>query len=70
MFFFKFSNKRLSPRTGELHVGEVRFAIRAAQVDYLRTQFSSTDALSTGLFGNTNGRQNNFRYSAGIVFRF
>src|SRR5207253_207432 len=46
------------------------FAIRAAQVDYLRTNFSSADALSTGLFGNTNGRQNSFRYSAGIVFRF
>ena len=56
---------------GGVDIGLSRhFAIRAAQVDYLRTQFSSADALSTGLFGNINGRQNNLRYSAGIVFRF
>src|SRR5438309_369221 len=56
---------------GGVDIGLSRhFAIRAAQVDYLRTNFSSADALSTGLFGNTNGRQNSFRYSAGIVFRF
>jgi len=56
---------------GGVDIGLSRhFAIRAAQVDYLRTNFCSADALSTGLFGNTNGRQNSFRYSAGIVFRF
>lgn len=56
---------------GGVDIGLSRhFAIRAAQVDYLRTQFRSADALSAGLFGSTNGRQNNFRYSAGIVFRF
>jgi hypothetical protein len=46
------------------------FAIRAAQVDFVRTQFSSLDALSTGLSSSTNGGQNSFRYSGGVVFRF
>ncbi|HEV2728488.1 MAG TPA: outer membrane beta-barrel protein [Terriglobales bacterium] len=56
---------------GGVDIGLSRhFAIRAAQLDYVRTNFSSADALSTGLFSNTNGRQNSFRYSAGIVFRF
>lgn len=45
-------------------------AIRAAQVDYVRTQFSTTDALTTGLSSSTNGGQNSFRYAGGIVFRF
>jgi hypothetical protein len=47
-------------------------AMRAVQVDYLRTQFNAADALTTGLFNNNlaNNRQNNFRYSTGIVFRF
>jgi opacity protein-like surface antigen len=34
-----------------------RFAVRLAQADFLQTRFSSTS-------------QNNFRYSAGIVFKF
>jgi hypothetical protein len=46
------------------------FAIRAAQVDFLRTQFSSVDAFSTGLSSSSNGGQNSFRYSGGVVFRF
>ena len=46
------------------------WAIRAAQVDYLRTQFNSTDALSTGLSSSLQNRQNSFRYAGGIVFRF
>jgi hypothetical protein len=46
------------------------FAIRPAQVDFLRTQFSSADAFSTGLSSSSNGGQNSFRYSAGVVFRF
>jgi peptidoglycan-associated lipoprotein len=45
-------------------------AIRAAQVDYLRTQFNATDALTTGLSSSLGNRQNSMRYSAGIVFRF
>jgi opacity protein-like surface antigen len=45
-------------------------SIRAAQVDYLRTQFSATDSLATGLSSSLNNGQNSFRYSAGIVFRF
>ena len=46
------------------------FAIRAAQLDFLRTQFSSLDALSMGLANSSNGGQNSFRYSGGVVFRF
>jgi Outer membrane protein beta-barrel domain len=46
------------------------FAIRAAQLDFVRTQFNSLDALSTGLANGTNGGQNSFRYSGGVVFRF
>lgn len=45
-------------------------AIRVAQVDFLSTQFSTTDALTTGLSSSTGNRQNSFRYSGGIVFRF
>jgi len=47
-----------------------RFAIRAVQIDYLHTQLSSFDALSTGFFNGIGGHQNSFRYSAGVVFRF
>jgi hypothetical protein len=45
-------------------------ALRAAQLDLVRTQFSPTDALSTGLPTSTSGAQNFLRYSGGIVFRF
>ena len=45
-------------------------AIRAVQVDYVRTQFSATDALTTGLSSSLGNRQNSFRYSTGIVLRF
>lgn len=56
---------------GGVDIGLTRhLAIRAAQVDYLRTQFSATDALTTGLSSSLSDRQNSFRYSAGIVFRF
>jgi hypothetical protein len=56
---------------GGLDIGLTRhFAIRAVQVDYLRTQFNATDALTTGLSSSLGNRQNSFRYSAGIVFRF
>ena len=46
------------------------FAIRPVQLDLVRTQFSPTDALATGLSSSTNGTQNFLRYSGGIVFRF
>ena len=56
---------------GGIDIGVTRhIAIRAVQVDYLRTQFSATDALLTGLSTSLNNSQNSFRYSAGIVFRF
>jgi hypothetical protein len=56
---------------GGVDIGISRhWAIRAAEVDYLRTQFNSTDALSTGLSSSLQNRQNSFRYAAGIVFRF
>jgi hypothetical protein len=46
------------------------FALRPAQVDLVRTQFSPTDALTTGFSTSTSGAQNFLRYSGGIVFRF
>ncbi len=56
---------------GGVDIGLTRhLAIRAVQVDYIRTQFNSIDALTTGLSSSLGNRQNNFRYSAGIVFRF
>jgi hypothetical protein len=56
---------------GGIDIGLTRhLAIRAVQVDYLRTQFSATDALTTGLSSSLGNSQNSFRYSAGIVFRF
>jgi len=45
-------------------------ALRAAQVDLIRTQFNATDALTTGLSTGLNNRQNSVRYSAGVVIRF
>lgn len=41
-------------------------AVRLAQVDYLLTTYSATSAVGAG----GTGSQNNFRYSAGVVFRF
>jgi hypothetical protein len=56
---------------GGIDIGLTRhLAIRAVQVDYLRTLFSASDALTTGLSGSLANRQNSFRYSTGIVFRF
>jgi hypothetical protein len=56
---------------GGIDVGLTRhLAIRAVQVDYLRTQFSTIDGLTTGLSSSLGNRQNSFRYSTGIVFRF
>jgi opacity protein-like surface antigen len=46
------------------------FAIRAAQLDYIRTSFNSIDALAFGLSTNLNNHQNSFRYSGGVVWRF
>jgi hypothetical protein len=45
-------------------------ALRAAQVDLIRTQFNATDALTTGLSTSLNNRQNSIRYSTGLVIRF
>jgi hypothetical protein len=45
-------------------------ALRAAQVDLIRTQFNATDALTTGLSTSLNNHQNSLRYSAGVVIRF
>src|SRR6266478_8885162 len=56
---------------GGIDIGLTRhLAIRAVQVDYLRTQFSASDALTTGLSSSLGNRQNSFRYSTGMVFRF
>jgi peptidoglycan-associated lipoprotein len=56
---------------GGIDIGLTRhLAIRAVQVDYLRTQFNASDAFTTGLSSSLGNRQNSFRYSTGIVFRF
>jgi len=56
---------------GGVDIGLTRhLTIRAVQVDYLRTQFNATDALTTGLSSSLGNRQNSFRFSSGIVFRF
>jgi hypothetical protein len=56
---------------GGVDIGLTRhLAIRAVQVDYLRTQFNTLDALTTGLSSSLGNRQNSFRYSTGIVLRF
>jgi hypothetical protein len=56
---------------GGIDIGISRHvAIRAAQIDYVRTQFNSLDALTAGFSTSTRGAQNSYRYSGGIVFRF
>jgi opacity protein-like surface antigen len=57
---------------GGIDIGVTRhFAIRAAQVDYLRTNFNSVDALTSGLTSGIGGNgQNSFRYSGGVVWRW
>jgi hypothetical protein len=56
---------------GGIDIGLTRhFAIRAAQVDFIRTNFNSLDALASGLATSTSNNQNNFRYSGGVIWRF
>ena len=56
---------------GGVDIGISRhFAIRAAQVDFIRTNFNSLDALTSGLTTSTSNNQNNFRYSGGVIWRF
>lgn len=56
---------------GGMDIGLSRhFAIRAAQVDFIRTNFNSLNAIASGLGSSTSNNQNNFRYSAGIIWRF
>jgi hypothetical protein len=56
---------------GGVDIGITRhLAFRAVQVDYLRTQLNTFDAISGGLSTSLDNRQNTFRYSTGIVFRF
>lgn len=55
---------------GGIDIGLSRhFAIRAAQVDLIRTNFNTLKSL-TGLNTGTSTNQNNFRYSGGVVWRF
>jgi len=55
---------------GGIDIGLSRhFAIRAAQVDFIRTNFNTLDSL-TGLTSGTSSNQNNFRYSGGVIWRF
>jgi len=43
-------------------------AVRLGQIEYLMTRFNNTTIGGIGAAGT--GMQNNFRYSAGVVFRF
>jgi hypothetical protein len=36
----------------------------------MRNQFNATDGLTTGLSSSLGNRQNSFRYSTDVVFRF
>lgn len=55
---------------GGVDIGISRhFAIRAAQVDFIRTNFNTLSSL-TGLTNGTSTNQNNFRYSGGVIWRF
>ena len=56
---------------GGVDIGLTRnFAIRAAQIDYVRTNFNTVDALASGLSSGTGNNQNSFRFSTGVVWRF
>jgi len=56
---------------GGVDIGITRhLAFRAVQIDYLRTQLNTLDALSSGLSTSLDNRQNTMRYSTGIVLRF
>ena len=56
---------------GGIDIGISRhFAIRAAQVDLIRTNFNTLDALASGFASSTSNNQNNFRYSGGVIWRF
>ena len=57
---------------GGFDIGITRnFAIRAAQVDFVRTNFNSLDSLTSGLTsGIGSNSQNSFRFSTGVVWRF
>jgi hypothetical protein len=56
---------------GGLDIGITRhLAFRAVQVDYLRTQLNTLDAITGGLSTSLDNRQNTWRYSTGIVVRF
>jgi opacity protein-like surface antigen len=56
---------------GGIDIGLTRhFAIRAAQVDFIRTNFNSLDALGSGFASSTSNNQNSFRYSGGVIWRF
>ena len=57
---------------GGIDIGLTRhIALRAAQVDFVRTNFNSVDALASGFgAGAGSNSQNTFRYSGGVVWRF
>ena len=56
---------------GGVDIGLTRnFAIRAAQIDFVRTNFNGVDALASGFAPGTSNSQNSFRFSTGVVWRF
>jgi opacity protein-like surface antigen len=56
---------------GGVDIGITRnFAVRAAQIDFVRTNFNSLDAIASGFGASPNDTQNSLRYSGGVVWRF
>jgi opacity protein-like surface antigen len=56
---------------GGVDIGLTRnFAIRAAQIDFVRANFNGVDALASGFSPGTSNGQNSFRFSTGVVWRF
>ena len=56
---------------GGIDIGVTRhFAIRAAQIDFVRTNFNTLDALASGFGASNSNSQNTFRYSGGVGWRF
>jgi outer membrane protein with beta-barrel domain len=56
---------------GGVDIGITRhFALRAAQVDFVRTNFNTLNTLTSSFAATNSNNQNTFRYSGGVVWRF
>lgn len=56
---------------GGIDIGITRhFAVRAAQIDFVRTNFNTLNTLTSSFAATNSTSQNTFRYSGGVVWRF